>query len=187
MYFLHKQVDIEINNNIIQVDKKLAYIIKYLNDLGFATLYSCQGDKYNEGYIKFDEKVDIETVYYILDELLPYHVLRLDFNNIIRFSRTRAAYLSQFEITKRIKRKKVKKVNTRSKKMKTIDYVVVEDFLKSNPEFNLYCETKEKTYEKVFTVETDISEIDCPYVIKSNENVITSNNVEDCCKYKVVK
>lgn len=102
---LHKQIEITIDDKKIKVDEKLADIIVKLNNNGYKTLYSCQGDKYNEGYIKFDESVDLELVYTILDKLLPYHVLRLDFHNIIRFARTKQAYISRYEISKMLKSK----------------------------------------------------------------------------------
>ena len=102
---LHKQVEIVIGDKSIQVDEKLKDIILKLNYNGYKTLYSCQGDKYNEGYIKFDDSVDIELAYTILDSLLPYHVLRLDFHNIIRFARTKQAYVNRFEISKMLKNK----------------------------------------------------------------------------------
>jgi hypothetical protein len=105
MKHIHKQKEIIINNEKIKVDEKIADIIYNLNGWGYKTLYSCQGDRYNEGYIKFDEKVDIEIVYSFLEKLLPYHVLRLDFHNIIRFANTKQAYLSRYETVKYIKKR----------------------------------------------------------------------------------
>ena len=102
---LHKQVEIVIGDKKIQVDEKLKDIILKLNYNGYKTLYSCQGDKYNEGYIKFDDSVDIELAYTILNKILPYHVLRLDFHNIIRFARTKQAYLNRYETCKMLKSK----------------------------------------------------------------------------------
>lgn len=105
MKYKHKQKEIIINNEKIKVDEKIADIIYTLNECGYKTLYSCQGDRYNEGYIKFDEKVDIEIVYAFLEKLLPNHVLRLDFHNIIRFANSKQAYLSRYEIVKHIKKR----------------------------------------------------------------------------------
>jgi hypothetical protein len=58
----------------------------------------------------------MEQAYNMLDNLLPNHVLRLEFDNIIRFSNTKAAYLNRFQIVKYMKRYKQKSKKTRSKK-----------------------------------------------------------------------
>ena len=99
----HKQKEIDINGNKIEVDEKLANVIVKLNNKGYKTIYSCQGDKYNEGYIKFDESVNMEFAYSVLDSLLPCHVLRLDLHNIIRFAKTKQAYLHYYEMSKKFK------------------------------------------------------------------------------------
>ena len=109
----HKQVEITLCGEQIKVDEKLVNIILKLNQHGYKTIYSCQGDKYNEGYVKFDENTDMELAYHILNELLPYHVLRLDFHNIIRFARTKQAYMNSYEIAKMLKNK-TRKLNKQS-------------------------------------------------------------------------
>jgi hypothetical protein len=110
---IHKQVEIELNEEKIKIDEKLVNIILKLNRCGCNTIYSCQGDKYNEGYVKFDKNTDMELAYNILNALLPYHVLRLDFHNIIRFARTKQAYINRYNAVKMFKNK-TRKLNKES-------------------------------------------------------------------------
>jgi hypothetical protein len=60
--------------------------------------------------------------------------------------------------------------------MKEMKYTVVEEFLKNNPDFNIYNSNPiKRRFEKAITVngDYDFEGLNNPYIINSNDEVIT--------------
>lgn len=50
----HKQVDLEINGIVCQIDEEILQLVLYFNGIGVPTLFSCQGSEKSSAYISFD-------------------------------------------------------------------------------------------------------------------------------------
>lgn len=118
----HKQVEITIFNKDgkdkkIKVDEKLSKIIFYLNNhYGLKTEYSCQGNRENAGYIKFDDDVDLEKALDILEILMPKHVIIMDRSQCVRFFSTEKAWVNYYKFLKNIQNIRNKSFNLKKTK-----------------------------------------------------------------------
>lgn len=57
----HEQVTITLPQWQISVDREIADLIEALNDMGFKTLYSCQGSASTPAYIKFHRSCNLDA------------------------------------------------------------------------------------------------------------------------------
>lgn len=88
----HVTKRILLHGNFVYIDKRIINLIIQLNNKGLTTKYSCSGDKNNEGYIMFDNNIDMRQAYYIIQQYFPKSILILDFDNIIRFYHTKKSW-----------------------------------------------------------------------------------------------
>lgn len=110
----HRQLEITIrdlngNDKKVKVDKGIAKEIFYLNNFyHLNTLYSCQGDNYNGGYVKFVPGTDMGKAIDALNVLMPKAICILDFNEIVRFFKTSASWKNHEKFLRNIQRYKEK-------------------------------------------------------------------------------
>ena len=73
--------------------------------------------------------------------------------------------------------------------LKEMEYTVVEDFLKNNPDFCIYnSDPIKRRFEKAIVVNGDFEGLNNPYIIKSRDEVSSSTSLnKDTEIYKLVK
>lgn len=89
----HWTNDVMINGKKIKVDRKIADLIVFLNNNKLPTKFCCQGDKENEGYIYFEDNVDMESALVYTKAYFPKAFCFIESlnPNIIRFYLTKRA------------------------------------------------------------------------------------------------
>jgi len=115
----HRQIEVticDLNGKMIKVkvDKGISEMIYYLNNhYHLHTLHSCQGDKYNGGYVMFAHGTNMSKAYGALNYLMPKAVCILDFDNIVRFFKTAESWNNHYDFlkyTQKIKHKALKRL-----------------------------------------------------------------------------
>lgn len=113
----HKQVEITILNKDgeykkIRVDEKISKVIFYLNNhYGLKTEYSCQGNRENAGYIKFDDNIDLEKALDVLEVLMPKYIVIMDRYQCLRFFSTENAWMNYYKFLKNVQKARNKSLN----------------------------------------------------------------------------
>ena len=109
----HRQIEVKIfdlkgKKEKIKVDKGIAQLIFYLNNIyNLHTVYSCQGDKENPGYIKFEEDTDMRMAIDVMNQCMPKAVCILDFDNVIRFCKNKNAWDNYYDFLKYVQKMRV--------------------------------------------------------------------------------
>ena len=91
-------------------------IIQIKNNFGLKTEYSCQGNRENAGYIKFDDDVDLEKALDILEILMPKHVIIMDRSQCVRFFSTEKAWMNYYKFLKNMQNIRNKSFNLKKTK-----------------------------------------------------------------------
>lgn len=89
----HWTKEVIINDKKVKVDRKIANLIILLNDIGLPTKFCCQGDREKEGYIYFEDNVDMESALFYTRSYFPDSFCFIESlePNIIRFYHTKKA------------------------------------------------------------------------------------------------